>query len=754
MVSAVAAAFTFAGTHKPAIATAAEAAGGTYDITVLTSTRPDQCYISGRDRAIRDFVTRRVNDLNASGELNGRRLSVTFRDDLREASNAVTNIRNAISDKNTLAMVGMPGWRRVTKVFNEAGQDIGKSNIPFLSDITVNSVFKDYPNVFTMRASQEDERLPMIAQFIKDEGFQRPAFIGAAGEENSNVLGNGLKNRNDLPALSADIRFEIKDGKIDEGDLSAAISSLREQDADFIIIVLGGRTKAQVLKAAADANLKAPVFMFGSINYSLRIAKLEHYPADIYQLAWDRLPSLYSDRLRKQILRNTHVNWLYPRLKNDDAAGWSDGSCQERPASNNEDIFSPYNQFAISRATAYADMFGLIASLVKDAPPGAETDSLRKRISEGIVSHYATGTGLYKGTFNNWSFRPKTRTASRTPVIVERIRGTDVTRLAPHQYVRLRNSKLQRIKTLYMDIDLVRLHRVNDEEKSFFADFYLSLANAGDLSASSIDFSNAYIDPLRNGPQITITPLHEGGENNAYPENSKVYKVSGKFVFRPDFSQFPFDTQLFAINVQGKGGSQSFVIQPPPDEMRDNNADTEDWIVQDKYVGYDEDFISVMDARQETRSVIPFYKASFAWIMKREATDYYLQVVIPLAFILIVAYLSVFIPQGHFEAIVTIQVTALLSAVALYLSIPKVDSDTATVSDRIFLVDYLAVSLMIAFSIIRMSPFLQRHAGLSGTMRWIHIVGFPVLVIALVMYILGQMPEELQLQALIDGLRG
>lgn len=739
--------------HTPAFASEAEAAGGTYDITVLTSTRPDQCYISGRDRAVRDFVSRRINDLNESGELNGRRLSVTFRNDLRDASKAAANIRDAIADKNTLAMVGMPGWRRVTKVFKEAGDDIGKSKIPFLSDITVNTVFNDYSNVFTMRASQEDERLPIIAQFLKDEGFQRPAFIGAAGEENSRVLGNGLKGHPDVPTLAADIRFNLKDGKIAEDDLSAAIASLRDAEADFIVISLGGRTKAQVLKAAVDAGIRAPVFVFGSINFALRIAKLEQYPANIYQLAWDRLPSLYSDRLRKQILRSAQVNWLYPRLKNDDAPGWSDGSCTERPASNNEDVFSPYNQFAISRATDYADMIGLIASLIKDAPAGAEADSLRQRISEGIVRHYATGTGLYKGAFNNWSFRPDSRTASRTPVIVERLSATDVTRLAPHQYVRLRNSQLQRIKTLYMDIDLVRLHRVNDEEKSFFADFYLSLANAGDLSASSIDFSNAYIDPVRNGPQITITPLHEGGDSSAYPDDSKVYKVSGKFVFRPDFSQFPFDTQLFAIDVQGKGGSKSFVIQPPPNELRDNNADTEDWIVQDKYVGYDEDFISVMDARQETRSVIPFYKASFAWIMKREATDYYLQVIIPLGFILVVAYLSVFIPQGHFEAIVTIQVTALLSAVALYLSIPKVDSDTATVSDRIFLVDYLAVSLMIAFSIIRMSPFLQRHAGLSGTMRWMHIIGFPLLVIALVMYILGQMPEELQLKALIDGLR-
>ena len=89
--------------------------------------------------------------------------------------------------------------------------------------------------------------------------------------------------------------------------------------------------------------------------------------------------------------------------------------------------------------------------------------------------------------------------------------------------------------------------------------------------------------------------------------------------------------------------------------------------------------------------------------MKRETTDYFLRVVVPLAFILIVAYLSIFIPQSHLEAIVTIQITALLSAVALYLSLPKLESDSATISDRIFVFDYMVVSFMIVISILRIN---------------------------------------------------
>ena len=135
---------------------------------------------------------------------------------------------------------------------------------------------------------------------------------------------------------------------------------------------------------------------------------------------------------------------------------------------------------------------------------------------------------------------------------------------------------------------------------------------------------------------------------------------------------------------------------------------TDGWDPQEHYVGYDEDFVPTVDAWTHRQSIVPFYKASFVWLMQRQTTDYFLRVVVPLAFILVVAYMSIFIPQTHFEAIVTIQVTALLSSVALYLALPKIDADSTTLSDRIFLFCYMAVSLMIVISILRVN-----HSGLK-----------------------------------------
>ncbi|MEQ1713529.1 MAG: amino acid ABC transporter substrate-binding protein, partial [Hyphomicrobium sp.] len=342
--------------------------------------------------------------------------------------------------------------------------------------------------------------------------------------------------------------------------------------------------------------------------------------------------------------------------------------------------------------------------------------------------------------FENWSFDPASRSASRTPFVVMQPRGLGRTQLAPVQYVRLKDGALRPTNTLYLDIDMVRAHGVDDNEKTFFAEFYLSMRDRNNTaSIDQIEFTNGYLDPRTNGRQITIGVLHDGKPNDAYPDNMKIYKVTGKFLFEPALTSYPFDTQRFSIDVQPKRSDAPFIVQPPPEQLRDKNLATDGWDRKQQFVSHDEDFVPVIDPYTHVQSVVPFYKASYVWQMKRQTTDYFLRVVVPLAFILIVAYLSIFIPQSHFEAIVTIQVTALLSAVALYLSLPKLDTDTATLSDRIFVFDYLLVSLMIVISILMVNRHVSERPRLKLALSVFHIIVIPIVVAAMAsyLYVLG-----------------
>ena len=106
----------------------------------------------------------------------------------------------------------------------------------------------------------------------------------------------------------------------------------------------------------------------------------------------------------------------------------------------------------------------------------------------------------------------------------------------------------------------------------------------------------------------------------------------------------------------------------------------------------------------------------------------------PLGFILVVAYMSIFIPLSHFEAIVTIQVTALLSAVALYLALPKIDARRHHDVGPVFLFIYMAVSLMIVSRSCE-PPDRRASRWVGKSLGVVHVVLIPLLVAAMTLYV-------------------
>ncbi|MGL4395992.1 MAG: ABC transporter substrate-binding protein [Hyphomicrobium sp.] len=726
-------------TATHARAAEADAATARYSIAVFVSSPADKCFKTAVTKSIEHFVRMRVARLNALSEFQQRKLRVDIYDDFSDPNTAIANVRKAIDEPTTVAMIGLSGSNRAKAVFDALGNDIGTRNIPFITDMSVTSLFEPYGNVFTMRPSQENERLPVIGRFLLDGKFQRPAYSGLADNAASTQLSNGLKDIAGLPPVVATRDIAMTDGKPDPLQLAAAIQDLKTSDADIALVMMGSAAFEQFLKEAAAAGIRSQLLLLTEGDTALSTPAAAAYGQTLYQLAWQTLPNIYNSRLRQQMLKDADQPWIFDDTPNALSSGWAAGTCKKpETASAPRQQLDTANLRAIGRGTRFADMVGLIGDIIKVAPADATLFLLRAGIVDGLKTNYASGHGTFRGAFDNWSFHPLRRTASQTPAILMRPSRTGKVRLAPTQYVKLRNDALRSIQTIYMDVDLTRVFRIDDNEKSFFAEFFMSFNKNDGFKISDIEFSNAFLDTENAGQQVAIAALHDGTASGIYPDGVEIYKVTGKFMMKPEFSRYPFDTQLFSVELKPKSGDGAFIIQPPPERLRDIAADTDGWSIKDQYVGFDEDYIPITDARTDEKSIVPFYKVDFSWVMQREATDYYLRVVVPLAFILIVAYLSIFIPREHFEAVVTIQVTALLSAVALYLSIPKVGTDAATLSDRIFLFDYMAVSLMIAISITRVNAWLRRFPRCEQGLRLVHVVGVPLLVIAMAWYVVDQ----------------
>ena len=703
-------------------------------VNVFVSTRNDTCYDRGDVAAVTRFTTAARDRLNALGGIAGHKINLRIFDDYRDQNRTIANVREALADPDSVAMIGLSSSDRSKAVFESAGKEIKQKNIPFLSAISVNSIIAGYPNVFTMRASQDNERLPVLAQFVRRSGFQRPAFVGMRDTLYSTSLADGL-NRVMGAYMVADHRVATKDGKADPADFPAVIEDLKQKNPDIVFLAVGPDRNAEFVNQLKAAGLSPALMLTGRIN-SLPKDVQGGYGGALYELVWDRLPDLYNARVMSLMAGEPTGNWIFVGDRNPQAPGWTNGECKERAPSAGFDPLADENLRAIGVGAQFADMLGIVAAASRTADRDGDVRELRAHIIQQLTTTFAAGRGVYQGQFENWSFDPQSRAATRTPFLVQLTPGMGRTQLAPLQFARLKNENLRSIGTQYLDIDLIRVHSVDDNEKTFSAEFYLSLRDDGqENSIDLVEFSNAVINPQTNDRHVTIRTLATGERSEAYPDGMKIYHVAGRFLFQPNLETFPFDTQRFAINIRPKRGDKPFIIQPPPIDLRDSAVDADGWEPRDQYVGYDEDFVTTVDAKTHQSSIVPFYKGSFVWIMERETTDYFLRVVVPLLFIMAVAYVSIFIPLSHFEAIVTIQVTALLSAGALYLSLPTIDSDGTTLSDRIFLFAYLAVTVMIAISVLRISSFVSERPRVQLALSAAHVVLIPVLAMAMAVYV-------------------
>ena len=92
---------------------------------------------------------------------------------------------------------------------------------------------------------------------------------------------------------------------------------------------------------------------------------------------------------------------------------------------------------------------------------------------------------------------------------------------------------------------------------------------------------------------------------------------------------------------------------------------------------------------------------------------------------------GVIIAAGNDGGAPLVHVGDMADELALYVSLAKLDSHAATLSDRIFVFDYLLVSLMIVISILRVNRWVGVRAGFKWLLGLVHIVGMPLMLAAM-----------------------
>ena len=215
-------------------------------ITVLVGPRNDFCY-SDHIEATEKLVQSARDRINKAGGIAGRPLEIVFRDDRGEARRTVESVREALADPQTIAMIGLANSERSREVFKQLGPSLAESGVPWLSSISTTGLFANYANVFTMRGSQEEESVPVIAEFVKERKFSRPAFIGLTGQPGTEALMKGLEATKGFPPFAEKHLFDLAgaDSKarmnahLDPAEIAKTVEELKSKNPDLIFLSVG-----------------------------------------------------------------------------------------------------------------------------------------------------------------------------------------------------------------------------------------------------------------------------------------------------------------------------------------------------------------------------------------------------------------------------------------------------------------------------------------------------------------------------------
>jgi ABC-type branched-subunit amino acid transport system substrate-binding protein len=648
--------------------------------------------------AIRDFVGRRVRAINDAGGVKGRRLEALLLDDMSDVERTKSNVERVLGDSEVVAMIGIWNSTRGAAVVRQ----IGGSGLPFISEMSVETLFADHPDVYTLTRSVADEQ-EVFQAFARDR-FKRIAVIGDEDDLYTRAyVAQFMASGGELVVTGP---HWIK-GNIDTQTEAAdrIVAAVRDSGADGIFLSLGSKRGAAFLSRLRLAGVKLPVFIgLGSISGTLADASGggRDYEGPLFEIAEGGIANLNNERL-EQLMRKPETLGGGRR----------------------------YSEYAVGYGARYADLVALVAdAAASSAAPTVA--NMRRAVAQRLAS-LGEGRRVWRGWAQDWSFSKQRASAERS-LIVFRAPGESRTLLAPMQYVRA-GGRIQRIPVLNVHVDMTRIYGADSSAKSFEAEFFMTLKSVADVPISVLEFTNAVRGPGAAAPLINVREVHSDRGAGLVDGDARVYKVSGRFMFEPDLAKYPFDQQIFSISFQPASTSSAFLLQPPSESLRNQAFAVDGWRIESHYVGSNDRIIRSIGGPLNEERVIPYYNFNYTWVMKRQVVDYVLRVIVPLSFIMVVAYIANFIPRSEFESIVAIQVTALLSAIALYLALNQPQADGATLSDVIFVVAYASISIMIALSVFEVNTTLSQSPAFMRAVHVVQIYLVPAAAVGLIVFV-------------------
>ena len=242
------------------------------------------------------------------------------------------------------------------------------------------------------------------------------------------------------------------------------------------------------------------------------------------------------------------------------------------------------------------------------------------------------------------------------------------------------------------NIDVERITNVSIEDGTFGAEFYMDITSKNEEPLDSIRFNN--LSSLN--PKHEVRKIEKRRSDELF---SARYIITSNFDFNPIADNYPFDEQFVYISISGT--DQNCQIQPVPEQYLDTEFKSDGWsmIYSKSGINRKKNWVALNSNLNKTPKINE--EIRLGWELKRQNSMTLLKIGIPLFFLYVLVYYTLFLGVDESGTALGYLTTAFLSSIALYFSTERPQPLSMTTIDVVFAFFYIISGislLMIVFS--------------------------------------------------------
>ncbi len=610
--------------------------------------------------AMSDAVQLKVDEVNASGGINGRKLRVLSFDDQNKAELAAQRAEEIAKTSGAYIVIG----HRSSGSSIAAGPTYKAYGIPAITaTATAEAVTRG--NQWYFRNTYDNAlQAGFIANYMHAILKYKHATLISSDDPYSVSLAKAFRAAVDKLPIKLAHEYTVK---VDEADLDIEMLGIVSQlsllpDSGIVFLALQAREAAHFVREMRNSGFKFPVFGADSLN--------ESFPSYFQE---DEAPGISAGDFTDGIFSTTLMIW--------DVAG-ADGlhfqsAFQKR-----------FKRDPDGSSAAYYDATSVAIEAIKASVTGDDLATDRKEIRDylsGINSfdkafQGITGTAYFNdegsairtvpiAVFHKDSFvsAPVQMEPVIDPVRVPDFAGKRETgEIIPYQA-----GYAHATQVVYVGIDVNEFSNLDTASGNYTLDFYIWFRYRGDLDLDDIDFSNA-VGNVNLGEPIW----------NRERQGMVVatYKVRGLFHNQFEFQSYPFDKQQILLALRHRNRTReslTFVIDRIGMRLKGKDTSlfqriraknifrtTPGWAMTNAVVY--QDLVKTESTLGETvffegEAEINYSRLNMIIDITRNLSSYSTTILLPLAVLFIIAFMIYMIPVSEIAARVSAGVLVLVT---------------------------------------------------------------------------------------------